>query len=330
VLKRLAWTNLPANLDDPKRDIHDLHPIRDEDFYNGKPDTVREAIRASGRSARNFVLLLYGLAPSLPTLMHCHLMGTLRDAELNFQALMRDPKRKSPTIRKYIKDQYDETSRQLTEWVNLVVDLAVALRYIRVRYLHLHIALWLPTTVKPRDSEHSNDPKLLDPNIALIQQMLRLGPNLTDELTDQHVADIIRQRLKKLFLPERLGEKKKVPADDIAIMPDFSPSTMFGDRWLSGTIESLADSGSLDPDRTQNESPPLTGKQFRRTKSESRGQESDPLKADGICQETEQWLWATMRCLKKFYLESSPIIDQRLTQLEELFATAAASAASPT
>lgn len=303
----------------------------------GDHDPSEDDVRRVSRSARNFVLLLYGLAPSLPALVHCHLMGILREAELTYQAAERtraeadgdaDAERQADAAKADAGRLYDDVKTQLSTWVDLVVSLAVALRYIRVRYLHLHIALWLQQMNDMRtekDRIHTKDEskrtdeekrklKSLEDILARNSKFiltLRLEADATKPKidVDKHIpeAEAMFEKLNQLFLPD-----KSTPASDLAIMPDFASSTMFGDRWLRDTIVSLARSGELDfpPFPNLARAPGDAGDETEQSSGPA-SNETNPLKADGICQETEQWLWATMRCLKKFHQEATHVIDHR-------------------
>ena len=73
----------------------------------------------------------------------------------------------------------------------------------------------------------------------------------------------------------------------LSILSDAASSSVFGDRWLEDTIVSLHKSEMLDVNIELREL----------------GMPLELMKADGIFPETEQWLWAANRCLRKFHFK---------------------------
>jgi hypothetical protein len=81
----------------------------------------------------------------------------------------------------------------------------------------------------------------------------------------------------------------------LAIMPDVAPSTLFGDKWM---VDLIKHEGVREQLRSRI---PEYSDKIRTSGVEP--SPDDPLAVRGIFSETEQWLWATNRCLRKWASE---------------------------
>ena len=80
--------------DEPSEDptIYQMSIFKDKEASDDNRQVNRERAREHTRAARNFVWLLYGLAPSLPAVIHTHIMGlegekVIYDAELSLHSI---------------------------------------------------------------------------------------------------------------------------------------------------------------------------------------------------------------------------------------------------
>ena len=321
-----------------------------EDFENGiLPATRRLVVHREGpreemddtddqmrKSIRNSVWLLYGIAPTLPALIHCHLMGIVRDAKLNHDYLAQnnavasylqfqeekrkanpkyrlavpdlagctpeltlDELRPSCEIAAVVKRTYDKVYEKLREWTDLIASLALVLRYIRVKYIHIHFVLLLEDYSRGAGKARSGEQEASGPDIVVDGLRDLLTRLFGESASTAESQNAIIARLRELFM----GEKYQTEAlsSHLSILPDVSSSTMFGVNWIEDTILSLNDSKRL---RVPLE---LTVDTLRRWGGRSQVERGEDLtgilQAEGIFAETEQWLWATNCCLRKFYQE---------------------------
>ena len=92
------------------------------------PEDVRDRQLRYGRETRNFVMLLYGLAPSLSALVHTQVM-----AEIFHRNFLREDR----------TDIVKEATRELREWAELVGTLSVLLRYLKIKCMHLFAKIFI-------------------------------------------------------------------------------------------------------------------------------------------------------------------------------------------
>jgi hypothetical protein len=307
------------------------------------PDEAEESKKAvllarartamTAKSVRNFVFLLYGLAPSLSALLHCELMGIIWQWQRNFFEVpsteitrFTELKRRFDTLpasnstqikarltrlRDDLELFYSENclpldsrariSDKMYEWANLIAGLAMVLRYVRAKYLQLHFMIWLQNIhdteeriveelkKKPEFKDLKEDPeerarKMFWSDVSqhlpgldeVFQKLFRTkAGDLLDSTIIQNLVFMLRSRFIK--------EDHEIDTT-LSILSDAASSSVFGDRWLEDTIVSLHKSEMLDVNIELREL----------------GMPLELMKADGIFPETEQWLWAANRCLRKF------------------------------
>jgi hypothetical protein len=204
------------------------------------------------REARQFIWLMSGLAPSLPAIIHSNVMARIYEAE----TLLRIHKGKtSPRAVQLYEDAINEIER----WFGLVGSLTFAVRYIKIKCLHLFAKLFIDAALEPQQ-----DPGELIAFLKLCGIEGKDPDSVFKELRDKFGSEISNQ---------------------LAMMPDVSPSSLFGEQWMVDLIKYSTIGRALsDPTK--------------------RG-DKDPVEEDradivrGMFGETEQWLWATHRCLRK-------------------------------
>ncbi len=276
-----------------------------------------------GREARNFVLILYGLAPSLSAIIHTQMMAEVLHYEFRSAA--------DHVIR-------DTISSQLKNWIELVGALSVAFRYIKIKCMHLFAKLFInrlcedldneirsliaamtapteePDQTVARPKEENED---LDSSIAnLLDAMAKSKSGMTIEALHLKIkgakwqskalfrqceidVDLVDSPVERLAALRKLSRELQIMfgaqvAENLAIMPDIAPSTLFGDRWMVELIKHRGIRNALievfHPEDRRKVS----------SKVDVRPSREDPLDVRGIFSETEQWLWATNRCLRKW------------------------------
>ena len=93
-------------------------------------------------------------------------------------------------------------------------------------------------------------------------------------------------------------------SDELAIMPDVAPSSLFGEQWMIDLVAKpeivglLTKLGAISPN------------QVDVTLLESAiAREDKPQESRGIFGETEQWIWAANRCLRKMHDTISNVLE---------------------
>ena len=326
-----------ANSDDPKAHLLKIFDKLEKEPSGSEPkfrnateakeyEDKRKAYnnerrRQNARSARNFVWLMYGLAPSLPAVIHAHIMSQIYEAELNVRAF-KDATRAGRSSYLYKqKDKFAKQARELysfeseknsdsgskankrrlgaiqevEEWAKLIGTLSIMLRYIKIKCLHLD------TTLIFREKTEQNPDEI----IALLERtkFTIATPKRPDKDASQAERDAFeekdkhwREKFRDLFskkVCEQFTEERI--ADGLAIFPDVSPSTLFGDDWLTDILSRRGLSQSLLKSMSG------SSLEYRITglPPENKDGEDDPLSVNGIFGETEQWLWSANRTLRK-------------------------------
>ena len=98
-------------------------------------------------------------------------------------------------------------------------------------------------------------------------------------------------------------------------MPDVAPSTLFGDNWM---VELIAHDGFRNEiiDCARKNSPNGVFEiKLDQAPKDALKDPLDPVDVRGIFSETEQWLWATNRCLRNWasvldIIDSTDLIDR--------------------
>jgi len=148
--------------------------------------TERDDQKRNGRSARNLVWLLYGLAPSLPAVIHAEVMGAIYEAELrlvpletirylrekqidsqlnldNYSEAIEDWAAEFTENHEFVADWtidrqkeiatgiqglYETALKSTSDWAESIGQLSVILRYIKIKCLHLDASLSLNEVVR--------------------------------------------------------------------------------------------------------------------------------------------------------------------------------------
>jgi len=258
--------------------------------------------RANTRSARNLIWLLYGLAPSLPAVIHADIMSRIYEAELRQRLLhdleaaaeservyYRDAKRRE-TLRDTIDELYDEAIDEIKKWGEMVGRLAVLTRYIKIKCLHLDTALFLQATL---DATRAGD------NTTGFQLFEHCGYAVKGVAGSQADLNQVGESFVELLRGRRDASRGEwngfgcdLISEGLAVFPDVSPSTLFGDQWVRDILS------------RQGISREICDRLAERTKLEivapkQPGLTSEGLSVNGVFGETEQWLWSANRTLRK-------------------------------
>jgi hypothetical protein len=194
------------------------------------------------RDTRNFIWLMYGLAPSLSAIIHTHIVGLVYARE---------------------SEGYSNVSivAELAKWSELIGSLSIFMRYVKLRCLHLFALLFLQSFVdgKQRESVDKGGKKgnlCRDAGERGSDDVSRWNEDrrVADERRTNELKSILVQFLNKCgLMPETADSKidnnqnkaeQKVqqigdtfglnsgvkPAEGLGIMPDVAPSTLLGDK----------------------------------------------------------------------------------------------------
>jgi hypothetical protein len=247
-----------------------------------------------GREARNFVLLLYGLAPSFSAIVHTQLMAEL--LHFKFRKVGDDEVRGSLT-------------RELTAWAAFIGTLSVSLRYVKIKFMHLFAKLFIKSmfddvngaimqfskTVDKTDTPQQAIKKLSEEQLATAREDAAPAVEFLRQC-GIHFNKIEPTRQWLSLLQNSIHELRQLfgetISENLAIMPDVAPSTLFGDKWMVELVQHGGIRNALIREL------PESASSAEKDVSEFF---EDPLDVRGIFSETEQWLWATSRCLRKWH-----------------------------
>ncbi len=254
---------------------------------------AREQQLRNGREARNLIWLLYGLAPSLSAIIHSEVMAEIyHGISLKVQAGEPEPAgaRLTPD-----RESIDNALRSLDDWARLIGVFSLIVRYVKVKCLHLYTKIALE---QMRGAEYPQGPETLEDARRVL--LSRCG----FETTPEGAKAVI-----KFLHTDVFGEKTST---DLALMPDVSPSTLFGEKWLTDLINTegvrnrIKDHIEKHVDRERMKRIVISHETLKAGKSDIRPleervrrSEDNPLEVRGMLSETEQWLWATNRGLSK-------------------------------
>lgn len=320
--------------------------------------------RSNTRAARNLVLLLYGLAPNLPAVIHVDIMSRVYEAELRARALRdaQDPQSnwsnapvEGEKMRSSIRRLYKTALAEIDEWGKLIGTLAVLVRYIKIKCLHLDTALILVEALKTDASDKAAAAEAL----ALFRHCgYRVEPgekakefdatSMADPSMEPWSEDQAQERIEfQTDLSRKValdfvkllrdgwggnledswpGFQCDTIAEGLAVFPDVSPSSLFGDLWLRDILtrkgvatkvcriltDELRNAGLdcsvvLQPSKRNQSESDAESHTANQTQGavediDSETDLDDPLSVNGIFGETEQWLWAASRTLRKLRL----------------------------
>jgi hypothetical protein len=254
------------------------------------------------------------LAPSLPAIIHTNVMALIYQAELLVHGLTQITSQASRVdeqevteideqkiaeigeeeiaeIKDKVAEHYRNALAQIESWAELIGTMAVTLRYVRTKYLHLHFGFVIESLDQRRDQRDKDEEKW-DYRPEALQILQRCG--FVDPSRVQ--SDSVFRDLNKIFIDEP-GNGKSL-AKDLSIMPDVASSTLFWENWVEDAIVRLHYFGKIKgpPDEPLKVPEPPSNPENSSVKSNG---SRNPLLVTGVFGETEQWLWAANRCLEK-------------------------------
>jgi hypothetical protein len=262
-------------------------------------DAVAGQHRKSARGARELVWLLYGLCPSLPAIIHVNLMSRVyqvvllelastSDAEAE-RVVLHEPAPTSDAAaesesHKHLTYLYDE----IKEWGRLIGALAIAMRYVKLNCLHLYAKIFVQALQRnAKDAKRAGTGVTSD-----MQDLLEQWDPETAKTENNKMSAVVEAALGVL---DRLFGHD--PATDLSILPDVAPATLFGKRWMVDLMRHEGPSGAL-AEAIKEAGGAVTAIESKADGSSSRTE--DPFSVRGIFGETEHWLWAANRFVRKF------------------------------
>jgi len=261
---------------------------------DGEPGNRKTERRQHARDARNFAWLLFGLAPSLPAIIHTELMAKIYEAESRRRLAKGEKDKNVDDALVALKKAYDDVQKDIEAWAGLNGLLSVLLRYIKIKCLHIFAKLFIKSMLE--DQALSEEDKKLRDNALKedLKNFVDRHPDVKErpmqrarflqacriEVANEQVALKVFGRLKEIFGAEI--------SDDLAMMPDAAPSTLFGELWMVDLVtdEIREQLGSIEGMTLYPLVLPVPV--------------DNPKDVRGTFGETEQWLWATNRFLRKF------------------------------
>lgn len=350
----------------------DLLPIQSR-VTGGKvseQDSTAPELPQKARSARNYALFLYGLAPSLPAMLHASVMSRVYEAKMRIAAIRQGAYDKRPDTAdgaasnssdpgaNRLDKRYEtivagaltllgEALDEADEWAYLIGQMSVLLRVVKTKTLHLDLRLLINAS-QSKDmptSEGAGEEESAGENGKVAQaeaeqavnflQAVRRNPRAAMELDKSRsdgapvapsgstAAEVARNRRRQdredgerlIKICSKLLKTRKESPDDyyklitgLAIFPDIAPSSLFGEEWLGDLISRRAFLDWLEPEGTgrngsesgDNASADLVDELWSTDRSNpARVITASSLSVTGTFGETEQWLWAANRTLRK-------------------------------
>lgn len=293
-----------------------------------EPDVEADKAVDDARSARNLTLCLYGLAPCLPAVIHANVMSRVYEAKLRLRAVSvgdyRAGRPRPVRLRvversiSLIRDAIDE----IDQWAVLIGQLSIILRCIKIKALHLDFSLMMESSKLERDKERQQEK---DASVAPEKEASRIEQTFMrairrNKIADEQIAYLkarivdrsapqlekrILERCINLMLGKdnMLGEDKKL-IEGLAIFPDMAPSTLFGEGWIGDLVSRPAFinqlEGKLNDEKFLNAPSDESARPVEADRTDpDRVLREASISVSGIFGETEQWLWAANRALRK-------------------------------
>jgi hypothetical protein len=261
-------------------------------------DAVKDA-----RSARNFVLLMYGLAPSLPAVIHANVMSRIYEAKLRMRAV-KDREHSvtsDPEMEKRLNEQsqryIDGAIEEIDKWAALIGQISVLLRCVKIMALHLDLRLLVDSCT----ASWVDDPAKQQEDYASFLDAVKRNERaakMVDEMIKEGVTEA--QIAKQIFTTcsQMMNDGAHRLTTGLAIFPDMAPSTLFGEGWIGDLAQRPALMKQVRKELGLSEDPPGGLPDWERSRANRKISES-ALSVTGIFGETEQWLWAANRALRK-------------------------------
>lgn len=248
-----GWKEEAFFAENPNLCLDIITPVKDGDAYvfsgnceeqtetNSTGDQIKNM-----RSARDFVWLMFGLSPCLPAVIHAEIAGIIFDgSEMPGGGADNSPDK--------VLSRLEEAKNKLDEWSKFVASATAILRYIKTKCLQLHAAVVVSNII---NSEGMDD--LSEAFEDYINENVHnYIPGAEDPQT---AADLF---IKAFGLKAEFG-------NELRIMPDFAPATLFGPHWLLGLAKRL-----------------VTPDEIEIPREDQPGDSS----TEGAFGETEHWLW---------------------------------------
>jgi len=293
-----------------------------DDELSVKVDPENSDLRENGRSARNFVLLMYGLAPCLPAIIHANVMSRVYEAKQRLASVLRrDQPHQSPEGRRFAVAEglglIREAIEEIDHWAHLIGQLSVLLRVIKIKALHLDLRLLLEAFYKATANEKQGavsdkDKAAIEEYYKLFKRAVERSHRVSEVLSDFPEEDLGRKMFdtfkEMMDIPEPLDAKGWHLITGLAIFPDISPSTLFGEGWIGDLVSRRAFIDRLREkcgredgnDNMHNDNMDRDEEVFLTDRSNpDRPISESTLSITGVFGETEQWLWACNRTLRK-------------------------------
>ncbi|WP_157223490.1 P-loop NTPase fold protein [Rhodovulum sp. PH10] len=279
--------------------------------------------RTNAREARNFLWLMFGLAPNLPAIIHTQLMAYIYEGDAQYKVTKLEGNEHDGTRTEAARGALTAYLTVLTElhrWVLLVGTLSVSVRYVRLKCMHLfakHFIDAMLQDVPNRNVPSSpNDPKtdelrfLEDYDDA--RQAFLAHCDVTVSPMDSTKTTIDEKAKAKATVEALRGVFGPTIPKHLGIMPDMSPTSLFGDHWMRDLVNTRGVRDELCQMLGQRD-----GEKLKVSETpERRTAVDDPAAPKGMLFEIETWLWATNRCLRKWYQTTAyRRIDERIDDL---------------
>lgn len=267
--------------------IQPVHPPSDPKLAEER----HQRLLKNSRAARNFVWLMYGLAPSLAAVLHTHVMSKAYQAETLLKACNEGEGKVRGLHEADIKEMqgnakglYVAALGEIEKWAQLIGSISVLIRYIKIKCLHLDTALLIRELQLDKDASDKKLSDDLDDRVELLRKigyMSEPQPSESQRPSDaRSQVDLFIKTVSDRFKVEKLEK-------GLAIFPDVAPSTLLGDGWLQDILTRPGLSNQLNKEG------------FVLNKPQAEMQKEDPLSVSGIFGETELWLWSASRSLRK-------------------------------
>lgn len=242
----------------------------------------------NGRAGRSLVWLLWGLAPSLPAIIHANVMSLVYQAELELHAAEDYGAEKGKKLREDAGTHYRNALNHAKEWASLVGTLAVIVRYIKIKCLHLDTALFLDRMLRetPEAKQGAAISERESKAQADIGRFLEKCGYDLNERSHQTAGGESLNAMRIIYKEFWSPRANLTLADTLAIHPDVAPSSLFGDDWMTDLFQRSSVKARF---KSTGIKPPLEDRP------------DNPLSVNGIFGEVEQWLWASSRSIRKLH-----------------------------
>lgn len=243
----------------------------------------RARLIEQARSVRAFIWLMYGLSPSLPAMIHADIAGSVAP-----------------------DDGTDSLRERLREWNTLILQLTAITRYLKYKCLTMylvstltHVSRTAGTELRLVEDGRSNEdrespwPHILKPALSKLRDWLIINAAKFQDAPGETEREILTKLQNqcndwiRAVGPEKNDEVGQAQREidpallDLNIMPDASPSTLFGDGWLQRILSRI----DIDV---------------------AKGDEAIERSTFGLFGETDRWLWAAHKMIGEAWNSATP------------------------